>query len=151
MDTDDLLETAARHEAGHAVARWLCGWPAGRLTVAADGAGYTAGTGRRVPPGEALLVILAGPAAEAVFGLFDIDWQRSQFKDFDDAREILARYWLLANGPEAALRHHFDIVCCVLLPHAELIEELAFRLMRARAISARSAAAICREYSRRKA
>ena len=73
-DADDLLEVAARHEAGHAVARWFCvgrrrRWPATRLTVNVDGSGYTAGTRNRIGVTDTLRVTLAGPAAEAGLGL----------------------------------------------------------------------------------
>src|SRR5262249_5392394 len=68
MEPPDL-EQVARHEAGHAVMRWLVGWPATSLTARPDGSGLTVGTGRHVQVWDALRVTLAGPAAEAGYGV----------------------------------------------------------------------------------
>jgi hypothetical protein len=60
----DRLEDAARHEAGHAVMRWLVGLPATKLTISQDGAGFCEGSGKRVFVYDFLRVTLAGLAAE---------------------------------------------------------------------------------------
>src|SRR5262245_50495121 len=114
---------AAWHEAGHVVARWLCGWPATKVTAGRHGTGFTAGDVRRVRVQDNLRVTLAGSAAEirCYCPLIDwerpnfddwdglIDWERSHFDDWGEARHILATAsWLIppsANLEEAFKRH----------------------------------------------
>jgi hypothetical protein len=131
----DRWETVAPHEAGHAVMRWLCGLPATALVAHADGGGLSAGTGRREPVADLLAVTLAGPAVEACYGMWGLDWTRTHFEDFDHARALLAHAeWLryqIHDGEaglvdvETALRAHFDEVCTRLSPYSALVDELA--------------------------
>jgi len=81
-----------------------------------------------------------------------VDWTHSRFVDFDNARDLLAGCsWLVPPGAdvEESLRLHFKAICDDLWPHLELVDDLADRLMRARTLSPRTVAAICREYRRR--
>jgi hypothetical protein len=152
VEDDELLDLAATHEAGHAVMRWLCGWPATRLMAAGNGTGRCEGTGRRVGISDKLRAMLAGPAAEAGYGIFELDWTETRFADFDEARRILGgAFWLIQAGEdvEAAFRRHFGAVCEELWPYADLVEEIAWRLTKQGALSAQAVAALCREYRRR--
>lgn len=146
------IETVAWHEAGHAVMRWLSGWPATALIANEDGSGFCAGTGRRVGVSDHLRVMLAGPAAETGCGINRLDWTGTHFQDFDEARHLLARcVWLVppAMDVEEALRVHFDAVCRQLWDFWDLLEVIAERLSWDGRLSARSVAAVCREHGRR--
>lgn len=61
------VDTIAQHEVGHAVMHWLRGSGVRYLTVSEDG-GFSAGTNRCVRAEDALLITLAGFAAEAPLG-----------------------------------------------------------------------------------
>jgi hypothetical protein len=145
----EAVEIAAQHEAGHVVMRWLCGLRATTVTIEQDGSGFCPGTGRRIRLQDALRITLAGPAAEAgLLGAAVLDWEQTRFDDFDEARRLLA----LDRSPadvEPALRGEFDVVCDVLIPYFDLIDDIAGRLRTTRVLSARAIAALCREYARR--
>lgn len=147
-------DTIARHEAGHAVMRRLCGLSATRVCVD-DGGGETAGTGRSIKPQIAVHVLLAGIAAELGLAPVTINWARTRSEDVDRAREILERFHQLrmferAGSVEAltvdqALSRHYETVCELLQPYQATIDDLAFRLDRDGYLSARPLA----EYFRR--
>lgn len=141
---------AAYHEAGHAVMRWLRGWPLTALTAREDGSGLCAGTGRRVRAFEHIEVLLAGPAAEVGIFWERLDWERSRFNDFDDAREVMRALGCYADV-EAALRDEFKKVAVRLADYSDLIETIADRLYVTGSLSARAVAAYCREHGRREA
>lgn len=158
-----LLTDTAYHEAGHAVMRWLLGWPCTEL-MASEGDGYCAGTGRKIRVNDRLLITLAGFAAEAGCMADAVNLSASQTDDFNEARQLLQRCEWLRLRPdvddegkptvhiesvEAALRRHFAQACDVLFPHALFIEEIALRLARERKLSARVVAGMCRSYRRR--
>jgi len=148
MNEDAVIITGARHEAGHAVMRWQLRWPATRLIVRDDGSGFCAGTGRRVDAEEALLVALAGPAAEISMRAGLLDWERSHFGDFGKARHLLTQC-VPAKDIDATLRYEFAFACEVLSHDSDLIDAIAERLHDRGEVSARSVAALCREYERR--
>src|SRR5262245_51766017 len=115
------IDTIAGHEAGHAVMRWLRGLCATEICVN-DHGGFCAGTGSRIHAESALLVTLAGFAAESGCGVFgDVDFDRSAAEDLDRARAILSgSEWLrfLAVNEqleiqdiETALRRYFARAC----------------------------------------
>jgi hypothetical protein len=105
-ESDDLLDATARHEAGHAVMRWILGLPATAISIEMDqpGNGFCAGTGKRImlSPKDQALFALAGPVAEAngmrlsVTGCSGEDW--------DIARRLIARLPMMFIVMEPAQR-----------------------------------------------
>lgn len=67
-EVSDVRMTAATHEAGHAIMRWLRGYPATDVRVG-EGDGYCAGTDKPIRHEDALLITLAGYAAESGYGI----------------------------------------------------------------------------------
>ncbi len=158
--TVEQRKVIAHHESGHAVMRWLVGFPATAIRFTEDG-GLCEGTGRRVDPYENALVLLAGMVSETECLMRPADLIQSHFQDLDEARALLAPEWMRCRGVEPDghtpqlysideyLLHLFEQVRNKLSPHAIFIGQLADRLMQDRHVSARSVAAICREYERR--
>jgi len=62
----EQLTSAARHEAGHAVMRWVRGYPLSPVCIHADGSGLCTGQtpGLMIRHADLLLVAVAGPLAE---------------------------------------------------------------------------------------
>ena len=161
--TSDLLETTARHEAGHAVMRWCVGWPLTRLT-AGEGEGLCEGTNRKRNPEDVLLVLLAGPAAEigyrSGYTLAQLDLAASSGDDFNEGRQLLRDHEWLRYVPadklplrvqtiEEALQRYFLAACDRLEQYRDLIEEdLGDRLAQEGTLSSRTVAAICREHEK---
>ena len=158
MTDDDLVYITARHEAAHAVMKWLHGWPATELTAGA-GDGLCAGSGRKVDVEEFLLVTLAGPAYEYGFWLDDLDLSKSDGGDLRSARQILTDHeWLRPMHQhdgfafadvDDSVAHHLRRVSDLLDPHMALVEAIGYRLECTGRLSSRSVAAICREYVKR--
>lgn len=155
MSTNSRYDTSV-HEAGHAVMRWWRSLPATDLVLFDDGEGLCAGTGKPISPESALLVALAGPAAE-FGGLVNLSESRSD--DLDTARKLLhSAPWLCLDvspdltirslSVEEALQRTFERVCDELEPLEELVERLAERLDAKGRLTARTVAAICREHGR---
>lgn len=155
------LETIALHEAGHAVMRWLRGLSATDVTANDDG-GFCAGTGRAVHSESELLVSLAGFAVECGYAVGGrIDLAHSHGDDFDHARRILSeteylrfrvnadRSGVFVQDVDAALLRYFARAGVELLPYSDLIEDIGQRLQIEGRLSARTVAAICREYVKR--
>lgn len=158
---DDAIYITARHEAAHAVMKWVLGWPATELTAGA-GEGLCAGSGRKVDVEEFLLVTLAGLVYECWYQLDDLDLTTSDTGDLRVAREIVADHeWLRpisSHHPDGtftslnvdeAVAHHLRRVSDLLDPYMDLIEAIGYRLEWAGRLSARTVAAICREYAKR--
>lgn len=154
------LDTIATHECGHAVMHWLRGLPATYVTADENG-GFCAGTGKPIRPQDMLFVVLAGFAAECGCGLFEVDLTASRADDFDKARRLLSECdWMrmrLAQGEkegvlivsvEEALSDYFKRACDLLQPYQDFIERMALRLARKGRLSARSVAAMLREYGK---
>jgi hypothetical protein len=155
QDQQALLDATAVHEVGHAVMRWIVGWPA--TEVFADyGHGFCKGTGNRVLASDLLMVTLAGYAAELPFGT--IDWETSRTDDFELAKQILLEdpyLRLVPNGRDIvdativeSLDWHFKYVRELLWPHFDFIDSLSVILATVRRLSPRQVAAYLREYSK---
>ena len=156
---DSLIGKTAKHEAAHAVMRWLLGLPATRLELH-DTGGLCHGSGKLIETRDELLVTLAGFAWEAGYLLFDVDWVGSRSDDFDHARDILRRCPHLCLGfaaskrknrvvtqnVDVALKRWFRSAGQALLPHDDLIDVLGDELVLSRKLSARHVAAIMREH-----
>ncbi len=136
--------------------RWLRGLEATELT-ASDTGGRCEGTGRPVGAQCELLVTLAGFAYESGCGFSKVDFAKSQTEDFTSAREMLAtteylRIMVSLDGVikvmevEEALAHHFARAGELLFPHIDIVEHLGSLLAEKRRLSARSVAAVLREY-----
>jgi hypothetical protein len=139
------ISTVAQHEAGHAVMRWLCGLQVTGLIAREDGSGFCHGTGRRVDPVTLLWITLAGPAAEVSYNIIPLDWERTRFDDFDEARRLIDPWHKWEKDEvENELHDQFAIVCERLWPFAGLVDDLAARLEVEGTLSARSVAALCR-------
>jgi hypothetical protein len=157
-NAEDITDATAQHEAGHAVMRWLRGWPATEVGIDGAGAGHCAGTGRTVRSDDQLWVTLAGFAAESWCGVCGVDVLNSRTADFDKARGLLRdALWRLSmvDGRPAqltvdeALVRRFESTCEMLWPYMELVERVAERLSAEGRLSARTVAAVCREFDRR--
>lgn len=156
------IETVATHEAGHAVMRFVQGLPVTELTVDDVAGGLCAGTGRPQPVQALVLVTLAGFVAETGYG-FDggtLDLANSQSDDLDKVRGMLRHATHLrivadASGTpsvdaiDATVLRYWERACEELWPYSELVEAIAERLVEARRLSARSVAALCREFRKR--
>ena len=162
MNPDDL-ETVCGHEAAHAVMRWIRGLPATPLTITPEG-GFSAGTMKAQRIEDVLLVTLAGFAWESGclgFSSIDITGIVSPGNDFELAREILAKCDFLsfrinddgesvsAVPVDDSLSRHFDRACELLNEYRGLVEIMGERLQAAGHLSARSVAAIIREWKKR--
>ena len=158
-----MVDVIAAHEVGHAVMRWLRGWPAGELVVTESG-GYNGRPGKKRLLKNAtyfqdeMYVALAGHATKVGYGVLDPVDVRPLYKTKDIPRDFVrARDMALALlGKECGgddlyrkLQREFDYTCQQLLPHACFIEGMAMRLARDGRMSARSVAAQLREYQRR--
>ena len=153
-DDRDMIST---HEAGHAVMRWLLGLPATEMLLHESG-GLVRGTGRRSDSETQLLLALAGPAVESGYGLVGKpDFQKSDLVDFDVARAIIeGTPWLRHSWGEdnlsvdEALLYHFERACEQLLAVCDLVDWLGERLNTEGRLSARSVAAVCREFGKQR-
>lgn len=152
------FETICLHEAAHAVMRWVRGERSTMIEVNENG-GFCGGTGRRISAENALLITLAGFAAETGYGLARPVFETSQAQDIDEARAILReyphlRYFLADLGPDGTpsfsdgdrlLEKWFYRACEQLCPYSHVVEHLGFRLEQHRTLSARSVAATIRQ------
>ena len=131
--------------------RWLRGLPLRAVTACFEG-GFCEGSGLPIRPDDNLYFTLAGFAAESCYGLFGMpDWDGSHAEDLDEARAVLGQCpWLHGVGSlNARLTSAFEATCKQLLPHDALVEYIGSRLEYEGRLSARSVAAICREYGKR--
>lgn len=141
MEYSELRWTTARHEAGHAVMRWLRGLPATDVHVN-EGYGLCEGTGEEIRGEDQLLILLAGPSVEVGYGiLVEVDLKQMSFDDLDEARQILeSDSYLRIRLPEKpvpgqtvavglfevedALRRWFDRACEELLQHCLIVDHV---------------------------
>lgn len=141
--------TVARHEASHAVMRWLCGLEQTDILVRKDLSGYCEGTGKTIRVQDEMLILLAGFAYEAGYGLSKVNFAKSRCDDLERAREILKRCRFLrtrivvpdvmpppgteiecvVEEVEEALERWFKETCKRLLPYAYAVEELGEALL----------------------
>lgn len=134
------------------------------MSINDDGSGFTAGTGRSIRIDDALWVYLAGFAAEGGYGIGNsVDLACSHADDLQRVREILTAepHWrgctiMSGQAPklrsvEASLQAWFTQTCEMLLPYADLVERIGDRLASERHLSARTVAALCREWDKRRA
>jgi len=135
-----LLSIAARHEAGHAVMRKIRGLPATAITVSFDdpGAGFCYGTGKTIRAEDALLVTLAGIAAECHCLPVFIDFTKTDFDDLREAEILLAKTPYLAGfdprtgtqlPPDVALKNWMLKAANVLWPWKPHIEKFAKQVL----------------------
>jgi hypothetical protein len=163
----NLLRVAAKHEAGHAVMRWILELPLTELT-ATVGTGMCAGTKAKVQVKDYLLVTLAGLAAESNYGFYQPDFSSRDGGDLDRARLMLVQIPWLRIWPDRSLnavthmavpehyqstddafQRYFMEACDNLAPHEDLVNEIATRLAVERKLTARTVAAMCRRYATR--
>lgn len=137
--------------------------PATELT-AGDNGGLCAGTGRRADAEDILYITLAGFVWEGGCGIFGKPiLAKCSGADFDEAKEILNRFPRLRFAVSrrthrirmisvnAALLRCFKDAGELLMPHFSLIEDLGRLLEDRQRLSARTVAAILREYRKRRA
>jgi hypothetical protein len=142
MEYSELRWTTARHEAGHAVMRWLRGLPATDVHVN-EGYGLCEGTGEKCRGEDAILVTLAGIAAELGYWFPKEDFEQvTGCQDLEEARQILETTPLLrirlpekpvpgqtvAVGffeVEDALRRWFYRACEELQQHCLIVDQIA--------------------------
>jgi hypothetical protein len=154
----ELVSKTAKHEAAHAVMRWLQGMePTGLKLHATSGLSEASGVPERAQ--DLLLVTLAGFAWESGCGLAGLNLAASHTVDFDQARELLRqfpnlRYRVEKRGGkmrsvfehvDTALKRWFNKACDELLPHTEVIEVLGEALEEKHELSRFQVAAIIRE------
>jgi len=147
---DVRASVACRHEAAHAVMRYLVCLPSTNVSAA----GAKGSVKAQAPGGEplqALYSTLAGVAAEADYDPEAVNWATSRFKGIDCARELLESAMMLRFIASAAprfesvqrsLQRHFRGVCHVLTPFRAVVEALAVELSARGRLSGRSAAAL---------
>lgn len=154
----------ARHEMAHAVMRKILSLPATRVTLY-EGGGLCEGTGTIIKADQAVLVSLAGPAWESLFGIarpvHQINFEKSRhtFEDVGQAWETLDRVECLrlriTTGKtgedtveiecvEKAIRRWYSRTMKELEPHSGLILATGKILHEAGELSARRTAALLR-------
>ena len=144
---DQLLAATARHEAGHAVMRYLVGLPCTEISidVNAPGNGFCAGTGRLVAPWDLLLVDLAGPVAEVY--PYSVIPEGSVDEDFRHACEIV-------DGAFAGDRTVLAFACAeakeLIGRHFGVVATLGELLLDLQVVAAEEVAALCRDRIRRR-
>jgi hypothetical protein len=82
----------AKHEAGHAVMRWLRGLPLTDTHLRIEDGlvhGCVEGTGKLQRADDLLFVSLAGLSAESEYGVLSFDFEKSDTEDLRTARRIL--------------------------------------------------------------
>ena len=135
-----LLLVVARHEAGHAVMRKIRGLPVTAIAVDFDnpGAGFCYGTRKAIRGDDALLVLLAGPAAECRCLPFLIDFTKADTDDLRAAKMLLANSPVLCGfdpatltriPPDGALKSWMMKAAVMLFPWKPHIEKLAKKLV----------------------
>lgn len=101
--TFSVLSAAALHEAGHLLLLRRFRVPAERLRLSLSGAEITAQGAQRLPYGQEILILLAGPAVNAVFSLLlaeaarELNWQAGYL--YSGANALLGIYNLLPIVP----------------------------------------------------
>ncbi len=109
--------------------------------------GVCYGSFERVRWMDLLDMTLAGPAAEVL--PFPLDWERSHFQDFDDARRLIRDHAAPGTDVETYMRQAFEDVQAKLWHESDLIDDISARLVMEGKLSARTVAALCREHGKR--
>ena len=152
----NTFDTICQHEVAHGVMRWLLGHRATEIW-ATPTEGYCAGPGKRIDRKDALLIMLAGYAHEMGILPGPIDWDNTHGDDFD-----VARGWLEPRHERTSIKDGSLVILSMnealemwlgraadmLTPHLEFIERAGDVLMEKRRLSARSLAAMLRNYDR---
>lgn len=142
-----------KHEVAHTVMRWILRGKCGDTWVNLDtceGKSMPAKHDhfRGVDFRDSILICFAGYAAEFGYCVFlspdDVDIN-TRADDFREARRIGYRFGM----SDDCMREEFFHAGEILLPHDLMIETIAFELLRRQRISARSMAAMIREYMKR--
>lgn len=147
------IHTIAIHEAGHAIMRWVRSLPSTAVWADEDG-GLCEGCGKPIDAETHLLLLLAGFATEADYMLLPerVNLPESDGDDFDKAWRLLHQSPHLRNEGESmddAIMRWMIRTGHALYPYRELVERLGFTLAERRHLSARSVAAIIREWRKR--
>lgn len=144
-------ELAAHHEAGHAIAAYICWRKIRSITIEGEGAGMVRCQGLRheardkfsrqewcARVREEIYICLGGPCAEEIFsGAAD------PMECEIDRR--MARAWLKdLDHPDASLRHFEAITRKLLYKHWGAVSQVAARLLETGSISGPEGETICR-------
>lgn len=158
---NDITYTTAKHEAGHAVMRWILGLPA--TDVTANGAdGFCSGTEGTIKTNQAVLIALAGYAAEADYRSGAVDCEKANTDEFDAARDLIKSDWPLRlprvdqHGEQAmrllsvdgAMGSYFARACEMLEPVSEFVDALASELFAKRELPAKRVAELLEQFDR---
>jgi len=158
MSDEEVMEyeTICQHEVAHGVMRWMLGHVATEIW-ATPTEGYCAGTGKHIRTSDALLIVLAGYAHEIGILPTRIDWDNTHDDDFDVARGCLEPWHerigikdgsVVVLSMNDALEKWLGRAAGMLFPHYEFIERAGLALMERGRLSARSFAAMLRNYNR---
>ena len=157
----NLVEKTAKHEAAHAVMRWVLGMTPTPIELNPNG-GCCFGSSATVQPQDQLLVTLAGFAWESGCGIAKIDFATSHTADFDDARSLLIsrihlrsrieiigeEQRIVFDDVDESLNRWFRTAGEMLLPYLELVDELGEQLLENGRLSSDQIAAIIRTRDR---
>jgi hypothetical protein len=162
--------TICKHEAGHAVMRWLCGERA--RTIDANGhsseppddkCACCFGTGLRMSAENSLLITLAGVAAETEYGVAGSVFGMAKADDIVEARAILREHRHLSGEfvdympdgkpyilkGDRLLEEWFDRACNKLRPYREMVNEIGSILEGRETMFPKAVAGTIRSLSRR--
>ena len=151
------LETICKHEAGHAVMRWLQGMKCTDI-VATEKGGAVFGSGEKISNFNLLHITLGGFAVESNYGFMEVEFKSCHGADWECARTLIGQHIYLRSifqpktdqsyiaSVEVALKYHFTQSCDMLRPYDDLIEEMGEALMQSGRLSRRMVMKIIRDW-----